>query len=63
MNKLNPCNNHSHFAVDQNFVYEMYRTIKGLRYRQIAAVDYADTERLKPEDIAKINQQLSKQAV
>lgn len=60
MSELTKSENHSHFAVDQNLVYEMYRTIRGLRYRQIAAVSFPDKEFLNAEDITQINNQLKK---
>jgi len=30
--------NHDHFCIEDSFLYESYRTIRGLRFREIIAV-------------------------
>ena len=56
--QLNKSHNHDHFWIEDNFAYESYNTIRGLRYRQICGVDYPDTEKLSEVDILLINSQL-----
>jgi hypothetical protein len=46
---------HSHFWIEDEQLFESYRTIRGLRYRHRMEVKgMADTEKCNEEDILKI---------
>lgn len=53
--KLTPRNNHHHFWIEDNVVYESYSTLRGIRYMPCAEVIYPDSNKLTDEDIGRIN--------
>ena len=53
--KLTPEHNHDHYFIEENCVYESYRTIRGLRYRPIAVVIMDNNEKLSKTDIEQVN--------
>ena len=55
LTQLEKSHNHSHFWIKDNCVYESYRTIRGLRFLQIAEVVYDDKDKLTKEDIGRVN--------
>lgn len=55
--------NHEHFWIEDNTVYESYRTIRGLRYMAVAEVIMPDSDRLSDDEIKKVNEILTSNAV
>ncbi len=53
--QLKKSHNHSHFWVKDNCVYESYKTIRGIRFREIVEIVFEDKEKLNQKDIRRIN--------
>jgi hypothetical protein len=50
--------NHDHYWIDDDVLYESYRTIRGLRYRPVLEVfGMANCEKCSPEMIMQIEKQ------
>lgn len=53
--KLVPRDNHDHYWIEENTVYESYLTLRGLRYISVAEVISEDKEKLSEQDIEVVN--------
>lgn len=60
---LTKSHNHDHFWTDNKIVYESYRTIRGLRFRQIAVLwfFYPDHNKLTDPMIKYLNKRFESQ--
>lgn len=47
--------NHDHFWIEDNILFESYKTIRGLRYRSIMEVMLQDNDKLSESEIEFIN--------
>lgn len=56
-NMITKSNNHIHFWIENNVVYESYNTLRGLRYRELIGLDfnYPDHEKLSDSMIIFLN--------
>lgn len=59
MAKLKPKHNHDHFWIEDNVIYESYKTIRGMRYMAVAEVVMEDKDKLEKSDIDIVNHILS----
>ncbi|AUC13816.1 hypothetical protein BTO06_01025 [Tenacibaculum sp. SZ-18] len=54
---------HDHFWIDNNFLFESYKTIRGLRFRQVMQLKYPNRDKLSELDVKIINSLMSKQNI
>lgn len=53
--KLTKSDNHNHFWIEDEVVYESYNTLRGVRYMSIASVIMENKDILDEKDIQRVN--------